>query len=1347
MASPQLPDIQEIRSLFQRGTLYGLGESAGPLLDLVAFLCILRTEEAEDRERQAISEFNGDEALPAFPTAARWETLASIPPDQLASHIERVLFPLFARALENSPLRLLPRLFQPQMLTPVVVSTAIRLFSQPDLPFDRLLALERGAHALKGEGLLETMFLGWKGIGEFATPNRVADLMIDLAAPKAGDRIYNPCFGFGTLMVRTAKRVILPALRDESPVLANSVRTSTFFGLELNARLCLVTLARLMLAGITRPLIDLGDVLERPSLVPSRDAGFDCILCNPPFGLAPLPEQSARFPIQSRALETLIFQHVLACLRPGGRAVVLMPEAFLYRPGPEELLRKRIVNDYRLEAVVSLPEGSWGHTGGLRGSLLVVHKLEPLPSVAFIQAKTTQEILWKYASPDSQQKAAAQLLKQLGRPVPPQPPDTESSENQLLILVDRQPTDSLPARHWELVPRGRKGDQLQVMLDTIQRVSKDATISQLGLSASVRSGFSYARSDLAKPDSTPAPDDSEIVRLIRVSDLAARAPKSDLKLTLSRETYSLKAEAASRISSRYFVQAGDLLFSAGGPVGKVAIVPAGLPRAVAGSGLAIIRISDPALRSYLPRLLSTDPYQHWLSQRSYSSGYQTRLTIDEIKRIPIPLFRGGVPPQVLATLEPGQSLESMLNSLEQKSGFSTWVRFTLDDPAVRAFCDPAGSASLSQLQENLKALCASTAKIIEEATGEAGVDPLLEWLTCFHDYATRLLDIFELPLGQERFASLQSWKLALQGVMTEFRKAYMEVSKRAHSVRSAADDSAAMAKILTRVQGLYDTLLRTWKVDADAHLNSVTLNANLTPALVTVGVPTEISLALANDSPLPVRKLTLQTRPFESTSTCPLLKPGSAHHWPVKITGRQTGKQSLFVQWTARRLDESVVTGEIELAFEVASLRVGVASPDALGENPYIYRRLPDGKHEGMFYGREPEIRRILENLDRQSAATILLVEGNRGIGKTWLIKHITARRLPDTWVPVFIDFQDFEGESGPTARPGIPTRNIFIGMARELITAARKALPQLELPGLGPVPPITDLAFRTFLDAQAPKLIAPDQPWTTFKTLFHLIRAALAPKRLLLLLEEFDRIQDGIDSGITSDQVPENLRSLFQHQGEVAGIFTGSRTIRRLRKDYWNILFSLGDPVTLRGLEPAQARLLIEKPVSGRLVYAEEAIRNIIQITACQPLLIQGICHRVFALCKQRKHSSVTLELVDEVVNEKTADNEHFETLWGYIHSERRRCLLFIVDEFTGKDAVAVTFNVLRTAIDERGIQYSRQELEADLKYLIESDILRVDRLDRFDFYRLQIPMFALWLRRNKDFDQTLAAAKDEIV
>lgn len=533
-------------------------------------------------------------------------------------------------------------------------------------------------------------------------------------------------------------------------------------------------------------------------------------------------------------------------------------------------------------------------------------------------------------------------------------------------------------------------------------------------------------------------------------------------------------------------------------------------------------------------------------------------------------------------------------------------------------------------------------KIRRDDTVDDGVDPLFDWLEGFHDFGGRLLEILALPAGPERFSSLQAWWLQTHHRENPFRRAYKELREPAKRVFYGAGGTHIYT-IRNRMEALYDSLRSIWRADHESHVEATRISASLAPALVTLGIPADVSISVTNEGLLPLRKLTFETRPFESQSSCSWLRPGGSHHWPVKVVGKESGKQPLFLAWNGRRMDESEASGEIELAFEVVSLRVAATAAGDLGENPYIYRRLPEGKHERMFFGREAELRRIIENLERPSATTILLVEGNRGIGKTWLLKHLTRCRLPAAWVPVFIDFQDFEGETGATARPGIPTRNIFIGIARELITAACHALPQLELPGVGIVPPVNDLGFRTFLDSRTPELIRADQPWTTFKTLFHAIRTALAPRRLLLVLEEFDRIQDGIDSRITSDQVPENLRHLFQHQGEVAGIFTGSRTIRRLRKDYWNILFSLGDPVTLRGLEPDEARRLIEKPVSGRLVYAEEAIRRIIQITACQPLLIQGICHRIFALCKQRKQASVALELVKEVVDEKTADNEHF--------------------------------------------------------------------------------------------------------
>ena len=1338
-----------------RGRVWGMAQSLGDLLDVLALLCILRVEEHESAEPSAIDGCNDSQCGLEFPDDARWEVLKAMPPERFAEHLERRLFPIFKRISAASPLLMLPQLCQPERFFPAAYQGAMTLLDSPSFSFERFLELERGENRMALEDKVTDAFSGWKAVGEFVTPSRVADLMIDLAAPKPGERIYNPCAGFGTLLVRTAKRIIIPALRQASPAMANTVITSTFFGVEQNPRICLVALARLMLAGITRPRLELGDVLERPMPDAGQNSGFDCILCNTPIGSGTLPEQAARFGIRSRSTETLVLQHILAHLRPGGRAVVLMPEAFLYRPGAEELLRKRLVRDYRLEAVVSVPEGEIHGLGGLRTSLLVVHRQERAKCVAFISAKTTQEVLLDYKASRGENVALSGLLKNLRCPVPaqvnpslheePAIPYGGVVEGKPTPLFDLVPVASISERRWKLIAEISGYDELEVLLDAIKRLYKHTEIRTLkDLGCSIWSGMKYLRSDIVNEKAEVTPEGTEDVRLVRIRDLRTPSPSSNLELLASPTMVRLTARGIERASKHNLLREGDILMSDMNRLDpNVAIVGSGGPKMIAAKGISVVRVSDAALVSYLPRLFKTFAYRQWLQFRVID-GPHTQLTIEDLNELRVPVFAGGVPPEAIRQLSPERSLESLIRFLEGKPGFPATVRFLLDEGLVSRWIQPAETGMAKR--ELFKAVVSRLDEMMRDGTIHEGTEQISRWLGKFHEAAARLLDVFDLPRGTERFASLQAWKIAIDGGRTELRIARDELEKWAQAKPRGHADSSVIRKILARTELLLDALVEAWKADFDAHLNSVKLNASLSPALVSLGTPAEVSIAVTNDSELPLRKLTFETRPFESKANCHLLKPGTSYSWPVKVVGTQNGKRSLFISWSGRRMDESEATGEIELAFEVMSSRTSSTVAVDPGENPYIYRRLPEGKHEGMFYGREEEIGRILENLDRPSATTILLVEGNRGIGKTWLLKHLINSRLPAIWVPVFIDFQDFEGESSPTARAGIPTRNIFIGMARELIIAARKALPRLELPGVGMVPPVNDLGFPRFLDAETPRLINPDQPWSTFKTLFHLVRAALAPRRLLLVLEEFDRIQNGIESKITSDQVPENLRHLFQHQGEVAGIFTGSRMIRRLREVYWNMLFCLGEPVTLRGLEPAEARLLVEKPVSGRLVYAEEALDRIIRLTAGQPLLIQGICHQIFALCKQRQLNSVSLEMAEEVVKEKTTDNEHFETLWSNIHPERRRCLVFMVDEFSGKD-VAVSFNVLRTAMEEQGLPYSRQELEGDLRYLLESDILGVERHDRQEFYRLEVPMFALWLQRNKDFNQTLAAAKDEIL
>src|SRR5439155_2436808 len=82
--------------------------------------------------------------------------------------------------------------------------------------------------------------------------------------------------------------------------------------------------------------------------------------------------------------------------------------------------------------------------------------------------------------------------------------------------VIRETVDTLSSRRWELTPRFKRPDQLQVLLDAIQRTDKHAEISKLSYVASVCSGMSYRRSDMLDEKLDKPPEGVEDVRLVRV---------------------------------------------------------------------------------------------------------------------------------------------------------------------------------------------------------------------------------------------------------------------------------------------------------------------------------------------------------------------------------------------------------------------------------------------------------------------------------------------------------------------------------------------------------------------------------------------------------------------------------------------------------------------------------------------------------------------------------------------------------------------------------------------------------------------------------------------------------------
>src|SRR5690606_28574476 len=141
-------------------------------------------------------------------------------------------------------------------------------------------------------------------------------------------------------------------------------------GIEINASAFLIGLTRMLLAGIETPRLELGNSLEREPLSSPSRQGFDVVLANPPIGAKTSrePWRYQHFAIATNDSTGLFIQHALSQLKPYGRAVIAVPEGFLFRGGAERELRRYLLEQGQVEAVIGLPAGAFAPYTSVKGS-------------------------------------------------------------------------------------------------------------------------------------------------------------------------------------------------------------------------------------------------------------------------------------------------------------------------------------------------------------------------------------------------------------------------------------------------------------------------------------------------------------------------------------------------------------------------------------------------------------------------------------------------------------------------------------------------------------------------------------------------------------------------------------------------------------------------------------------------------------------------------------------------------------------------------------------------------------------------------------------------------------------
>ena len=217
---------------------------------------------------------------------------------------------------------------------------------------------------------------GKKG-GEFYTPSEVVNLLVRLIKPKSGMRIYDPTCGSGGMLIQSKKYLIE---NNDDP------RNISLYGQEDNLGTWAICKINMFLHSVFNADIKKGDTIREPKHLNNGELmTFDRVIANPPFSLAKWGKEEAnndsfgRFPYGTPPKDTgdLAFvQHMIASLNAEGKLGVVVPHGVLFRGSSEKEIRKGILEDDLLEAVIGLPSSLFYGTG-IPAALLIINKKKP----------------------------------------------------------------------------------------------------------------------------------------------------------------------------------------------------------------------------------------------------------------------------------------------------------------------------------------------------------------------------------------------------------------------------------------------------------------------------------------------------------------------------------------------------------------------------------------------------------------------------------------------------------------------------------------------------------------------------------------------------------------------------------------------------------------------------------------------------------------------------------------------------------------------------------------------------------------------------------------------------------
>ena len=212
--------------------------------------------------------------------------------------------------------------------------------------------------------------------GQFRTPRHIIKMMVALVKPKPDDTIIDPAMGSAGFLIEAQKY-----LRENhadmflNQKLREHFNNTMFYGNDMDRTMLRIGAMNMLLHGVENPNISYRDSLSEQN---TDEEKYSLVLANPPFkGSLDYEAVSADLLkiTKTKKTELLFLALFLRILKKGGRAAVIVPDGVLFgSSNAHKQIRKEIIDNNKLDAVISMPSGVFKPYAGVSTAILIFTK-------------------------------------------------------------------------------------------------------------------------------------------------------------------------------------------------------------------------------------------------------------------------------------------------------------------------------------------------------------------------------------------------------------------------------------------------------------------------------------------------------------------------------------------------------------------------------------------------------------------------------------------------------------------------------------------------------------------------------------------------------------------------------------------------------------------------------------------------------------------------------------------------------------------------------------------------------------------------------------------------------------